>query len=56
MAKGQYQDLLDLTQFLKQQFDKMTEKRQNYNPEEYRLERKIITPVVRKSLKDKTNN
>jgi len=29
---------------MKSKFDKMHEKRENYDPEEYRAERKIIVP------------
>lgn len=40
---------------MKSKFDKMHEKRESYDPEEYRAERKIIIPQIRRSLKDKTN-
>ncbi|CAD8059127.1 unnamed protein product [Paramecium primaurelia] len=61
LSKAKYQDILDLAQFLKQKFDKQTEKRENYDPIEFRKveERKVFTPTNRKTLstlKDKTNN
>ncbi|CAK93099.1 unnamed protein product (macronuclear) [Paramecium tetraurelia] len=61
LSKAKYQDILDLAQFLKSKFDKQTEKRENYDPIEFRKveERKVFTPTNRKTvstLKDKTNN
>ncbi|CAD8068688.1 unnamed protein product [Paramecium sonneborni] len=61
LSKAKYLDVLDLAQFMKQKFDKQAEKRENYDPIEFRKqeERKVFTPTNRKTfqaLKDKTNN
>lgn len=46
-----------MTSFFKSKYDKQLEKRENYDPVEFRKveERKIINPTNRKTLKDKTN-
>ncbi|CAD8089565.1 unnamed protein product [Paramecium sonneborni] len=61
LSKAKYQDILDLAQFMKSKYDKQVEKRENYDPVEFRKqeERKVFTPTNRKTfqaLKDKTNN
>ncbi|CAK73685.1 unnamed protein product (macronuclear) [Paramecium tetraurelia] len=61
LSKSKYKNILDITQYLKSKFDKQDEKRQNYDPLEFRKveDRKVFAPTNRKTLsilKDKTNN